>query len=151
MRLEIDNGTSSFANATAIRSSCSGCRKENNNEIAIASTFDCFNFLTSLARSRSSSGSITSPEATTRSYTQAQFVSNERRRLDGIQVVELGSRLTTDHEHVLKTTRRDQCSACATALQEGISSNSRPVHDFDLIESRTGFSTNTRESLLDCE
>src|SRR5215510_10436579 len=43
IRLEIDNGTPSDKSVSAIRSSCSGCRNENNNEIATDSTSPRFN------------------------------------------------------------------------------------------------------------
>src|SRR6185369_6581702 len=82
---------------------------------------------------------------------QSQFVGNERRRLDGVEIVELRPCLATNNKHVLESPGGDQCDAGATALQQCISANSRAVNDFDCVESRTGFSADTHETLLDSE
>src|SRR6185369_4984062 len=68
-RLESEIGTPNEPSAAAIRSSCSACRTENRRQTAIDSTPDLFNFAVSFLNSTSSSGSITSPDATTRSAT----------------------------------------------------------------------------------
>jgi hypothetical protein len=66
---------------------------------------------------------------------ETKFVSNQRRRLDGVEIVEFRTRLPADHEHVFKSFCRDQRDARAATLQQGVRADSRAVNDFDLIQS----------------
>ncbi len=117
MRLEIDKGTSSSASAEAMRSSCSGCRNENNSEIEIASTRALLQFLDErseiafLERLENFAG---------RDYpfanSEPQLVVNERRRLDRVEIVKLRSRLAPDGKHVFETFRRDERNTSPATL-----------------------------------
>ena len=82
---------------------------------------------------------------------QSQLIVDQRRRFKSMEIVELRTRLPSDHKHVFKTFRRDQCDTCATTLQQCIRTDRRAVHDLDFRQLCTRFSADTREALLNCE
>ena len=82
---------------------------------------------------------------------EPQIIVDQRRRFDGIEIVELRTRLPSDHKHVFETFSRDERDACATSLQQRIRADSRAVYDLDTIELCASFSADTREALLNCE
>ena len=87
----------------------------------------------------------------TLSNAEPEFVVDEWRGLDGVEIVELRTRLPSDHKHVFKTFCRDQRDARATTLQQGIRADSRAVYDLYFRKLGAGFSADTREALLNCE
>jgi hypothetical protein len=64
--------------------------------------------------------------------TQSQIIIDEWRRLDGVEIVELGTRLSSDYKHVFKAARRNKRDARATTLQQSVRADSRSVYDLDL-------------------
>ena len=90
-----------------------------------------------------------------RNYTfansQSQIIVDEGRRFDSMEIVELRTRLPSDHKHVFKTFGGNQRDACATTLQQSVRADSRAVYDFDFRKLCTGFSADTREALLNCK
>ena len=62
---------------------------------------------------------------------EPEIIVDEGRRPDGVEIVELGTRLPSDYKHVFKAARRDQRDAGATALQQSVRADGRAVYDLD--------------------
>jgi len=82
---------------------------------------------------------------------ETEIIVDEWRGFNGVEIVELWTRLPSDHKHVFKTFCRDQCDARAAALQQRVRADSRAVYDLYFGKLCVSFSADTRETLANRE
>src|SRR5215208_7331178 len=82
---------------------------------------------------------------------EPEFVNDQRRRFDCVEIVKLRTCLASDHQHIFKAFRRNERNPCSAALEQSVCADSRTVNNFDLIESRISFGADALKSLTNCE
>ena len=78
---------------------------------------------------------MTSPSHVTRSRTPKRSSSGTRGGGSYcIEIVEFRARLSSDGQHVFKTTRHDQGGARAASLEQRVGADGCSVHDFEILK-----------------